>query len=171
MKANRASCFYCGRQGHLISECEEVKLDVEAGLVKMDSRGKLRLKDGTYIPNMRNVTTIKEKVRRYYAERPSQYWTKEEEKEDALYVARPSSQFSCLSQNSYIAEDPVHRRARLEYELDLKEREEELEVRKLLLEQEERISRARDVAQILEILEELTDEEIEIVKSEESGFQ
>ena len=55
-------CCYCGQIGHLVAECNEAKLDVEAGLLRLDANGKLRLYNENYIPNMLNAMTIKERV-------------------------------------------------------------------------------------------------------------
>jgi len=101
-------CFYCGGKDHFIPECEEMKEDVKNGLVKMNADGKLRLSDGSFIPNIPSQGTIKEKVMRHYASLPT---------------TRPTAQLLNTS------EDPVSRRARLERELELKEREEALELR------------------------------------------
>jgi len=66
-KANDGGrCFYCGLVGHLVADCDEAKLDIQAGLLKVDVKGKLRLYNGDSIPNMSNATTIRERVRRYY---------------------------------------------------------------------------------------------------------
>jgi hypothetical protein len=65
MKANGGGCFYCGNEGHFIPECCEMKADVEGGWVNLDSAGKLRLADGSYIPNMPNAPTLRERVERY----------------------------------------------------------------------------------------------------------
>lgn len=78
-----SKCFYCGQKGHFIPECEEVKEDVRNSLVKLDIDGKLKLADGSYIPNMPNVTTIKEQVEKYYARKQSQYWIASEEEDNA----------------------------------------------------------------------------------------
>jgi len=124
MKANDGGrCFYCGREGHFVPECSEVKVDVEGGWVDLDSAGKLRLADGSYIPNMPNASTLKERVERYYAEKRGQYVANEEEDDDVLYVVRPSSPFSYPSQYSYVAEDPIDQEVYLEPALDLEEGE------------------------------------------------
>ena len=70
MKANDSGrCCYCGQIGHFVAKCNEAELDVEAGLLRLeslDANGKLRLYNGDYIPNMPNATTIKERVRQCY---------------------------------------------------------------------------------------------------------
>lgn len=78
-------------------------------------------------------------------------------------------------QYSHIAENSVHRRARLEHELDLREREEALELNQLELEREEeereQSSKTTHAAQVLGMLEQLTDDEIAAVRNRKVGFQ
>ena len=124
MKANDGGrCFYCGQVGHVVTECNEAEIDVEAGLLRRDVDGKLRLYSGDFIPNMPNAPTLKERVDRYYAERRSQYVADEGDNDDVLYVARPSSPLSYPSQYSYVAEDPIDREGYLGPALDLEEGE------------------------------------------------
>jgi hypothetical protein len=126
MKANDGGrCFYCGQVGHDVVECDDARLDVEAGLLRADVDGKLRLYNGDYIPNMPNAPTLRERVERYYAEKCGQYVTNEEKVDDDVpYVVKPSSPFSYASQYSYVAEDLVDREVFLGPVLNLEERQE-----------------------------------------------
>ena len=164
-------CFYCGGKDHFIPECEEMKEDVKNGLVKMNPDGKLRLSDGSFIPNVPNTVTIKEKVMKYYAKRQTQYYLGYDEDEGI-----PSSSVAeAMVQSLNVGEDPVQRRARLEREVDLKAREEALELKEIKLEREERKkeqnSKAPRTAHVLEILEQLTDEDLAAIKAVKSDFQ
>jgi hypothetical protein len=162
-------CFYCGGD-HFIPECDEVKEDVKNGLVKLNMEGKIRLSDGGYIPNISGATTIKERVDRHYAKKNSQYYLGNEEEEDVSVqvVSRLPAQYTTA------VEDPVRRKARLEYELDLKEREEALELRQLKLEREEKKkeqnSKSTRAAHVLEMLEQLTEDELSAIKTSKTGF-
>jgi hypothetical protein len=123
MKANDGgNCFYCGQVGHNIAQCDQVKLDIEDGLLRFDANGKLRLYNGDCIPNMPNAPTLKDRVERYYAEKCRQYVANEED-DDAPYIVRPSSSFSYPSHYSYVAKDPIDREVYLKPALDLEDRE------------------------------------------------
>jgi hypothetical protein len=167
------SCFYCGSRDHFVGpECEEMQEDIRNGLVKTNVDGKIRLSDGSYIPNMPNTTTIRERVEKHYAKKMTQFYCGNEEDEHAPNVVVPK----LPAQFANIAEDPSRRRARLEHELDLKEREEALELRQLKLERGEKkkleqSGKANRAAHVLEMLEQLTDDEIAAVKASKSGFQ
>lgn len=163
-----SKCYYCGGD-HFVPECDEAKEDVKSGLVKWNAEGKLRLSDGSYIPNFPNTTLIKERVERYYAKKQSQYYLGNEEEDDARGL--PISKIPA----SYIstAEDPVRRRARLEQELDLKEREDALILKQLKLERDKRKkdpSKLTRTAQVLEMLDQLTEDELATIKGTKSGF-
>jgi hypothetical protein len=168
-RSNQPSkCYYCGGD-HFVPECDEAKEDVRAGLVKWNTEGKLRLSDGSYIPSFPNTTLIKERVERYYAKKQSQYYLGNEEEEDV-----PSASIAKVAPSyTNIAEDPMRRRARLEQELDLKEREEALILKQLKLERDERKKDQHKVtraAQVLEMLEQLTEDELPATKATKSGF-
>jgi hypothetical protein len=170
---SNGSCFYCGSRDHFVGpECEEMQEDIKNGLVKMNAEGKIRLSDGSYIPNMPNTTTIRERVEKHYAKKMNQFYCGSEEEEHAPSVILPK----LPAQFTNIVEDPSRRRARLEHELDLKDREEALELKQLKLEREEKKkleqgSKATRAAHVLEMLEQLTDDEIAAVRGSKSGFQ
>lgn len=167
------NCFYCGSREHFVGpECEEMQEDIKNGLVKTNAEGKIRLSDGSYIPNMPNTTTIRERVEKHYAKKLNQFYCGNEEEEHAPnnVVPKPPIQFT------NILEDPSKRKARLEYELDLKEREEALELKQLKLEREERkkleqSGKTTRAAHVLDMLEQLTEEDIAAVKASKAGFQ
>ena len=103
MKVNAGRCFYCGQKGHFVLECEEIKLDVKAGMVKLDSKGTVRLSNGLHVQNMHDASTIKKKVERYYTEEQSWYLAREDDNDNALYVAT----LKPLSQSSYSANTSI----------------------------------------------------------------
>ena len=43
-------CFWCGIFGHFQADCEDLKTQIRIGTVKLNHEGKLRLKDGFFIP-------------------------------------------------------------------------------------------------------------------------
>jgi hypothetical protein len=147
-----------------------MKEDVRAGTVKLNAEGKLRLSDGSYIPNIPGTTTIKERVEKSYARKLNQFYCGNEEDNDAPSLPVPKFP----AQYANLMEDPARRKARLEHELDLKEREDALELKQLKLEREEKkkeqSGKPSRAAQVLDILEQLTEEEIAAVKSSKSGF-
>ena len=168
-KAN-SNCFYCGGRNNFVGpECEEMKEDIRNGLVKMSNDGKIRLSDGSYIPNVPNAATIKERVEKYYAKKMNQFYCGSEEDHAPSEPATRS-----IAQYANISEDPARRRARLEYELGLKEREEALELKQLKLEREEKRKaeqggKTSRTAQVMDILEQLTEEEVVAIKPK-AGF-
>jgi len=131
----------------------------------------LRLGDGSYIPNAPNAVTIKEKVERHYAKKQSQFYLGYDDEGDAPSSSVPKTP----SQYIGVSEDPARRRARLELELDLKEREEALELKQLKLEREEKKKEQNGkastrAAHVLDLLEQVTDEDIAALRSSGSGF-
>ena len=81
--------FYCGRMGHFQADCNDLKEQVRTGNLKVNPEGKLRLRDGSFIPNQPAGATIKEKVERHYARRPSQFFYGEYEDEDPIAPTVP----------------------------------------------------------------------------------
>ena len=168
---DKFGCFYCGRKDHFIPDCEDVKEDLQAGLIRLNAEGKLRLRDGSQIPGSPIGTTIKERVLKHYARQHATFHFGEYETEEDLIgpsVPRYPPQFVNLSESA------DKRRARLEQELDLREKEEALELRKLKLEREEKkldlTSKNTRSANVLDLLEQLNDEEIAAIKASKSGF-
>ena len=164
-------CFYCGRRDHFIPDCDDVQEDLKKSLVKWSSDGKLRLGDGSQIPGYPSNGTIKERVMKQLAKQHAAFHFGEyETEEDLIGPSVPKY----TTQYVNIVENAEKRRARLEHELDLKEKEEALELRKLKLEREEKrlensgkITRA---AHVLDLLGHLTDEELLAIKTAKSDF-
>jgi hypothetical protein len=162
-------CFWCGLMGHFQADCDDLKNQIRAGNVKVNAEGKLRLKDGSFIPNYPVGASLKERVDRHYARKPSQFYYGEYEDSDPISTVTPNS-FS-----QYLGTSSDERcLARLKAELELKKREEVLELRKMLLEQSEKklekSSVPTRVANLQEELGQLTDDELAAIKAARSGF-
>jgi hypothetical protein len=165
-------CFYCGYTGHYMPDCGELKEDVQIGHIKVSADGKLRLRDGSRIPMGPPGSTIKERIEKASTSAvKSNYLNGFYEDEDGICVP---SMAKYATQNTLSSEAPEKRRQRLEQELDLKEREDALELRKLKLEREEKRLEAgtknnRNV-NVQGLLEQLTDEEMAAIKAAKAGF-
>jgi hypothetical protein len=101
-------CFYCGGKDHFVPDCEEMKEDVRAGKVKVNADGKLRLTDGSYIPNIPGASTIKERVERAQAKKLHQFYCGNEDDNDA---PGPSASKFPAQYINLATEDPLRRRA------------------------------------------------------------
>jgi hypothetical protein len=64
-KVTQSSCFYCGSLAHIITECNEVQVDVDAGLILLDSAGRIRHADGSFILNDLQMLTIRQRAEVY----------------------------------------------------------------------------------------------------------
>ena len=163
-------CFWCGLLGHFQADCEDLKSQIRSGNVKVNPEGKLRLRDGSYIPNLPVGGTFKEKVDRHYSKKPSQYYYGGYEEDDPV----PSSTVPFPAQFLHAAEDPAQRCARLEKELDLREKEDALELKRLELERKEKklgqASGSARATNVLDTLGQLTDDEIVAIKAARAGF-
>lgn len=164
-------CFYCGGGNHFIPECDDVQEDLRKGLVKLSTDGKLRLGDGSQIPGYPSNGTIRERVMKHYAKQHSVFHFGEYETEEDL-IGPSAPRFTTQYVN--VVESVDKRRARLEYELDLKEKEEALELRKLKLEREEKRleqnSKNTRNAHVLDLLDQLNDDELAAIKNAKSVF-
>ena len=164
-------CFWCGLLGHFQADCEDQKNQIRQGNIKVNPEGKLRLKDGSFIPNYPAGATLKERVERHYSKKPSQYYYGEYEENDP-----PSSASGVLSQLLGVNTSDTDRRilAQFKAELDLRKREEALELKQKMLEQsEKKVEQASGVTRstnVLELLELLTDEDLAALKAAKSGF-
>ena len=164
-------CFWCGLFGHFQADCEDLKNQIRLGNVKLNHEGKLRLKDGSFIPKYPAESSLKERVERHYAKKPSQFYYGEYEDNDPT----PSATTSILSQLLGTSSDADKRTiAQLKAELDLRKREEALELKQKMMEQSERkmeqSSGSTRAATVRELLEQLTDEELMAIRTAKSGF-
>jgi hypothetical protein len=116
------------------------------------------------------LDTLKEKVDRHYSKKPSQYFYGSYEDEDPI----PTSATQFPAQFLHVTEDPEKRRARLERELDLREKEEALELKKIALERKEKkleqASGSAKATNVLDLLTSLTEDELAAIKAARSGF-
>ena len=159
-------CFWCGLLGHFQADCDDLKNQTRSGNVKINPEGKLRLRDGSFIPNYPAGATLKERVERHYNKKPSQFYYGEYEDNDPTSPAATGA----LSQFLGTSNDADKRMiAQLKAELDLRKREEALEQKRRNLEQEEKRldqpsgnSRAQNV---LDLLGPLSDEEVAAIKA------
>ena len=53
-------CFWCFLLGHFQADCEDLKNQIRLGNVKVNPEGKLRLRDGSFIPNFSPGASMKE---------------------------------------------------------------------------------------------------------------
>jgi hypothetical protein len=164
-------CFWCGFLGHFQADCDDLKNQIRIGNVKMNHEGKLRLKDGSFIPKYPVDSSLKERVEKHYARKPSQYFYGEYDDNDPTPSAAPS----VLSQLLGTSNDADKRTiAQLKAELDLRRREEALELKQKMLEKNEKTlehsGSSTRAANVLELLGQLTDEELAAIKSAKSGF-
>lgn len=163
-------CFYCGQLGHYQADCEHMKEQIRLGNLKVNPEGRLRLRDGSLIPGFPQGSSMKERVERYYSKRPAQYYYGEYAEEDAAgpLVSKYSSQYVNSS------EEAERRVARLEAELELRKREDALELRKRKLELEEKkleqTSGTSRSTNLLDVLGQLTDEDLAALKAARTGF-
>ena len=165
-------CFYCGVPGHYVPDCCELKTEISLGNLKIAPDGKLRLRDGNRVPMGPMGATIKERVSKVQQSDIKSNYMFEScyENEDGLYI--PS--LGKLAPSYLLGkETPEQRKARLERELDVSEREEALELRRLKLAREEKRlenSKSTRDGNIQELLGQLTDEEVAALKTAKAGF-
>jgi hypothetical protein len=170
--SDNEKCFWCGKSGHFQADCDDMKHHIRIGNVKLNHEGKLRLKDGSFIPKFPADldASLKERVERHYARKPSQNYYGEYEDDDPILTAAPSAFSHFLGGND--ADKQMI--AQLKAELDLKKREEALELKQKIMERNERkteqSSGSTRAAIMFELLEQLSDEELAAVKSAKSGF-
>ena len=163
-------CFWCGQLGHFQGDCDDLKSNIRSGNIKMSPEGRLRLRDGSLIPNVPAGAPTKEKMERHYAKKPSQFFYGEYEEDDPVVVPVSKSPAQYLGTSS----DAERRVARLEAELDLRKREEALDIRRRKLEQDEKklekSSGSSRAVNIAELLDTLTEEDLVAIKAAKSGF-
>jgi hypothetical protein len=164
-------CFWCGLLGHFQADCEDLQNQVRSGNVKMNHEGKPRLRDGSFIPKFPLDATLKERVEKHYARRPSQFFYGEYDDVDPA----PSAATSVLSQLLGTSNDADKRTiVQLKAELDLRKREEALELKQRMLgksdKMAEQTSGSTRTANMLELLGQLSDDELAAIKAAKSSF-
>jgi len=162
-------CFYCGIPGHFVPACLELKEDIRTGKMRMNADGRLRMGDGSRVPTGPPGISMKERIERAQSSglKSNYLYAGCYEDEDGLYIpalAKLSTQYTMGSEN------PEHRKARLEQELNIQEREEALELRKMKLAREEKKLEQGSRTMREELLGQLTDEEVAAIKAVRSGF-
>ena len=167
---DKENCYYCGELGHFQADCEKLKNDLRLGILKVNPEGRLRLNDGSHIPSQPAGATIKERVERHNARRPSQFFYGEYEYDDPVPAVVPKYASQYLNSN-----DEADRRvARLEAELELRKREEALELRKRKVELEEKkleqSSGSSRATNLLDVLGQLTEDDLAAIKAARVGF-
>ena len=146
--------FWCGIFGHFQADCEDLKTQIRIGNVKLNHEGKLRLKDGSFILKYPADATLKERVERHYARKPSQLYYGEYEDSDPT----PPSTNNILSQLLNTSNDvDRHMVTQLKALLELKKKKEALEFRQRMLDETEKKSeqtsastRAVNICELLE---------------------
>jgi hypothetical protein len=164
-------CFWCGLLGHFQADCEDLQNQIRLGNVKMNHEGKLRLKDGSFLPRNPIESSLKERVEKHYARRPSQFFYGEYDDKDPA----PSAATSVLSQLLGSSNDADKRTiAQLKAELDLRKREETLELKQRMLEKSDKMTEqtggSSRTANVLELLGQLSDDELAAIKAAKSSF-
>ena len=164
-------CFWCGLLGHFQADCEDLKNQIRLGHVKSNYEGKLRLKDGSFIPKFPAEASLKERVERHYARKPSQFYYGEYDDNDPTPSAAPSVLSHLLGSSNDADKRTI---AQLKAELDLRKREEALVLKQRMLEENEKKMEQTGVStravNVRELLEQLTDEELVAIKTAKSGF-
>jgi hypothetical protein len=163
-------CFGCGGDDHFQDKCEKIKHHIKLGNLKLNQEGRVRLANGSRVPNYPAGASLIERMERFYASKPpvQAYLGSYEEIEErsvntyAKYVEPIDNSLELKEQ----------RLAKLEKELQLKEREGVLLARQLKLEDksDEKQSRSAKASYILGLMDQLTDEELASVKDSKSGF-
>lgn len=171
---NNVKCFFCGKTGHFQNDCEELKTYLKVGKLRLNSEGRLRLPDGAIIPNFPPGACWLEKVERYYAHRPSQvsYCGTYEDGDDSFIMNGPG--YNYPSQYFNTPDERDKKLSQLEKNLELKEREIALTLKQLKLERAEKESgrpvKGSKEAHLLELMEQMTDEELLSLKGSKAGF-
>ena len=163
-------CFWCGILGHFQADCDDLRSHIKVGHIKVNPEGKLRLRDGSFIPSYPAGACLKERMERHYAKKPSQLYYGEYEEDDPVSSSETKLSSLYLSGSN----EADKRVARLEAELAIRKKEEALEIRKRKLEAEEKKleqsggnSRAIN---IIDVLSTITEDDLAAIKAAKSGF-
>src|SRR5271156_3711873 len=156
-------CFGCGGPGHFQNNCERIKSMVQNGMLIFNQDGKVCLPDGSRVPSVPTGASLVERVDRYYSTmRPTQaYYRTFEEMEDKMSGTIPRDNYP-------VSQDVDHkeqRLARLEKELDLRERESALMARQFKLE-----SKSSDKKELCSYLLEKFDDDLTSLQEDKGGF-
>ena len=162
-------CFYCGIPGHFVPACLELKEDIRVGKMRVNADGRVRMGDGSRMPTGPPGSSMKERIERAQNSglKSNYLYAGCYEDEDGLYIpslAKVSTQYAMGN------ESLEHRKSRLEQELNIQEREEALELRKMKLAREEKKLEQGSKTVREELLGQLTDEEVAAIKAVKSGF-
>lgn len=164
-------CFWCGLFGHFQADCEDLKAQLRLGTVKMNHEGKLRMKDGSFIPRYPLEASLKERLEKHNARKPSQFFYGEYDDSDPVPSAAPNILSQLLGSSNEADKRTI---AQLKAEIDLRKREEALELKQKMLEQNEKKSEQASgstrAAAVLELLGQLSDDDVAAIKSAKSGF-
>ena len=148
-------CFYCGGRNHYIPECDEFKSDLKAGRIKLNEEGKMRMPDGSYVPNSPNGATIKERIERYSMRKQNQFYCGYDENDEIPEVAIPSYH----SQFINTTEDSTQRLAKMALQMNQKEKE-DMELVKIRDEiRKEQASQLARTTQLLNLMDKMEHEE------------
>ena len=164
-------CFWCSLLGHFQADCEDLKNQIKLGNVKINHEGKLRLRDGSFIPKFPADACLKERVEKHYAKKPSQYFYGEYEENDPVTSTSVNGMSQFLGSNNDSDKRTI---AQLKAELELRKREEAIDLRQKMLEQNEKkfeqASGSTRTTSILELINQLTEEDLAAIKTAKSGF-
>lgn len=163
-------CFGCGGDDHFQDKCEKIKHHIKLGNLKYNQDGRIRLASGSRVPNYPAGASLIERMERHYASKPpvQAYLGSFEEIEERS--VNTYAKYGEPSDNSLEVKE--QRLANLEKELQLKEKESVLLARQLKLEEKMSGKSAKNTkaSQLLELLDQLTDEELVSPRESKSGF-
>jgi hypothetical protein len=164
-------CFWCGLFGRFQADCPDLRNQIGQGNVKLNHEGKLRLRDGSFIPRHPEGASMKERVEKHYARKPSQFFYGEFEDNDPVPSAAPNALSQFLGSSNDVDKRTI---AQLKAELDLRKREEALALKQKALERNEKKSEQASgstrTAAVLELLGQLSDEDVAALKAAKSSF-
>jgi hypothetical protein len=157
------NCFGCGESGHFQNNCERVKTLLKNGTIIHSREGRVRLPDGSRVPNIPAGASLIKRVEKHYASmKPAQsYFGAYEEMEDKLYGSAAQESVN----GGREVDEREQRLAKLEKEFELKEREGALFAKQLKLE-----AKGSEKADMRSFLLEHFDEELAALQSSEKGF-